>query len=610
MNIKIKLLMSTGLLIVSMIMMLSLQMYSVNTMKDLLVGVETADEIDKSVLQLRRNEKDFLARKDVKYIGKFKDVIIHITDESEILKNTFNQFGLPISEIENFERIILEYQTAFVELNEQQRIIGYTNTQGLQGKLNNSAQNLSQAINANDYIALSQLLALRQIENHFMLNNDENALEAMNNAADNASALKNDHKSALNDYLETFTALFETKKEFGLNQKLGLLGNLRKTVHSTEEVLKKIIAINKKEINSTTASVTVIGFVMFFILLAAAVVISLMTSRSILLPIESLRNLMVEIGRTKNLTLIANEKGNDEISDMAKHFNEMVAQFKSLIGEVNTSVATLNTATVQLATNIEITTQGVQSQMGETDMVATAITEMVATVNEISQNTAETATKAESTNENAIVGQKGVEDTINQIKQLSANLLSSEKVVAELEADSQSIGQVLDVIRGIADQTNLLALNAAIEAARAGEQGRGFAVVADEVRSLASKTQESTKEIEGIIAQFQERAAQNVGLMATCIEQGEMSVDQASKTGDMLTEITEDVSTILGMTTSIAAAIEEQSAVASEVNKHVVVIRDITDETSSLSATNTVMSQEVSNQSETLHDAVEQFKVN
>jgi len=602
--------MSTGLLIVSMIMMLSLQMYSVNTMKDLLVGVETADEIDKSVLQLRRNEKDFLARKDVKYIGKFKDVIIHITDESEILKNTFNQFGLPISEIENFERIILEYQTAFVELNEQQRIIGYTNTQGLQGKLNNSAQNLSQAINANDYIALSQLLALRQIENHFMLNNDENALEAMNNAADNASALKNEHKAALNDYLETFTALFETKKEFGLNQKLGLLGNLRKTVHSTEEVLKKIIAINKKEINSTTASVTVIGFVLFFILLAAAVVISLMTSRSILLPIESLRKLMVEIGLTKNLTLVANEQGNDEISDMAKHFNEMVSQFKSLIGEVNTSVATLNTATVQLATNIEITTQGVQSQMGETDMVATAITEMVATVNEISQNTAETATKAESTNENAIVGQKGVEDTINQIKQLSANLLSSEKVVAELEADSQSIGQVLDVIRGIADQTNLLALNAAIEAARAGEQGRGFAVVADEVRSLASKTQESTKEIEGIIAQFQERAAQNVGLMATCIEQGEMSVDQASKTGDMLTEITEDVSTILGMTTSIAAAIEEQSAVASEVNKHVVVIRDITDETSSLSATNTVMSQEVSNQSETLHDAVEQFKVN
>jgi len=609
MNIKIKLLMSTALLIASMIIMLSLQMYSVNTMKDLLVGVETADEIDKSVLQLRRNEKDFLARKDVKYIGKFKGVITHMRTETKKLKNTFDQFGLPIGEINNFERIILEYQAAFIELNEQQKIIGYTSKEGLQGKLNNSAQELSQSIDADNTAALSQFLALRQIENHFLLSNDETSLETMISASNNSPALKGVYASALNDYLEIFTTLYNTKKEFGLNQKLGLLGNLRKTVHSTEEVLKNIITINKKEIDSTGSSVTVIGFVMFFILLIGAVVISLMTSRSILLPIESLRNLMIEIGRTKNLTLSANEQGNDEISDMAKHFNEMVSQFKSLIGEVNSSVATLNTATVQLASNIEITTQGVQGQMSETDMVATAITEMVATVNEISQNTAETATKAEMTNENAIVGQKGVEDTITQIKQLSANLLNSEKVVAELEADSQSIGQVLDVIRGIADQTNLLALNAAIEAARAGEQGRGFAVVADEVRSLASKTQESTKEIEGIIAQFQERATENVGLMATCIKQSDMSVEQASKTGDMLTEITDDVSTILGMATSIAAAIEEQSAVASEVNKHVVVIRDITDETSSLSATNSVMSEEVSTQAETLHYAVEQFKV-
>lgn len=609
MNIKIKLLMSTILLIASMVVMLSLQMYSVNTMKDLLAGVVAADEIDKSVLQLRRSEKDFLARKDAKYVGKFKDVITHITIESKKLKNTFNEFGLPTDEINNFDRIILEYQNAFVELNEQQKIIGYTAKQGLQAKLNDSAEILSQSIDANDYIALSQFLALRQIENYFMLNNDEDALDMMKSASNNASELKGVYGSALNDYIDNFTTLYNTKKAFGLNQKLGLLGNLRKTVHSTEEVLKNIIAINKNEIDTTEKSVTVIGFVMFFVLLIGAVVISLMTSRSILLPIESLRNLMIEIGQTKNLSLIANEEGNDEISDMARHFNEMVAQFKSLIGEVNTSVATLNTATVQLASNIEITTQGVQSQMGETDMVATAITEMVATVNEISQNTAETATKAELTNENAIMGQKGVEETINQIKQLSANLLSSEKVVAELETDSQSIGQVLDVIRGIADQTNLLALNAAIEAARAGEQGRGFAVVADEVRSLASKTQDSTEEIEGIIVQFQARATENVGLMATCIKQGEMSVEQASKTGEMLTEITDDVSTILGMTTSIAAAIEEQSAVASEVNKHVVVIRDITDETSTLSATNTRMSQEVSNQSETLHHAVEQFKI-
>ena len=609
MNIKIKLLMSTILLVVSMVIMLSLQVYSVNTMKELLLGVERANIIDKNILELRRNEKDFLARKDVKYVEKFKDVVTNINTESEMLKDTFQHFDLPIDEINKFERIINEYKTVFSELNEQQKIIGYTANDGLQGTLNLAAEELEQSINDDNYIALNQFFSLRQIENNFLLTNDDSALEAMLNAGNDNTDLKMTSQIQLDNYIQHFSILYNTKKEFGFNQKLGLLGKLRKTVHSTEEVLKTIITINKNEIDNTGEYVTTIGFVMFFILLVIAVIISLITSRSILLPIESLRNLMIEIGNTKNLSLVANEKGNDEISDMATHFNDMVGQFKHLIGEVNTSIVSLNKAAINLATNIEITTHGVQSQMSETDMVATAITEMVATVNEISKNTSETAVKADVTNKNAIVGQKGVDDTIEQIKQLSANLLDSEKVVIDLESDSQSIGQVLDVIRGIADQTNLLALNAAIEAARAGEQGRGFAVVADEVRSLASKTQDSTKEIEGIISQFQGRAKEIVELMGICRAQSNLSVDQASKTGEMLTEITEDVSTILEMTTSVAAAIEEQSAVASEVNEHVVVIRDITDETSSLSVTNTKMSQEVSNQSVILHDAVEQFKI-
>ena len=132
-------------------------------------------------------------------------------------------------------------------------------------------------------------------------------------------------------------------------------------------------------------------------------------------------------------------------------------------------------------------------------MVATAVTEMVATVDEIANNTNAAASKAETTNNNAIIGKEGVTQTIAKIDQLSEKLKESESIVQELAKDSHTIGSVLDVIRGIAEQTNLLALNAAIEAARAGEQGRGFAVVADEVRTLASRTQDSTQEIETII---------------------------------------------------------------------------------------------------------------
>lgn len=609
MKIKVKLLLSTCLLGASMLMMLALQMYSLNTMHSLLEGIETADEIDKGVLQLRRNEKDFLARKDEKYIGKFQKNVQAIKGESAQLKRTFKNFDLSMEKINQFDAILSEYQRTFEKLNQQQKVIGYKTDLGLQGRLQNASNTLLNSIASSDFQAYSELYRLRNIEKQFLLQPSESSFTTMSEAINQANKLRSVNAEQLSQYSRAFDALYEAKQVFGFNQKLGILGNMRKTVHKTETLLKDIVASNKQKITETEDFIAFFQFSLFLGILAIAIVISILTSRSILRPIEQLRDLMITIGETKNLALSAPSNGNDEIAEMSAHFNQMVAQFRGLISEVNNSVVALNDATTQLATNVSVTTQGVQSQMAETDMVATAITEMVATVDEISKNTSDTANKAELTNQNAISGQQGVEKTIEQINQLSSNLLDSQQVVTALESDSQSIGQVLEVIRGIAEQTNLLALNAAIEAARAGEQGRGFAVVADEVRSLASKTQDSTKEIESIISQFQGRTTEIVDLMATCRDQGEVSAQQASSTGEMLQEITDDVSVILGMAQSVAAAIEQQSAVASEVNKHVVTIRDVTDETSELSDKNSEMSHEVAAQSNALNEAVSQFKV-
>jgi len=213
------------------------------------------------------------------------------------------------------------------------------------------------------------------------------------------------------------------------------------------------------------------------------------------------------------------------------------------------------------------------------------------------------------TSTNAEDGKAGVEKTITQIDDLSARLLTSEKVVHELAKDSDTIGSVLDVIRGIADQTNLLALNAAIEAARAGEQGRGFAVVADEVRTLASRTQDSTREIESIINSLQGRTKEIVEHMASCRKQGQESAEQASNAGKMLVEITHDVSTIMEMNTAIATAIQEQSTVASELNHHVVSIRDVAEQSAETSNQNGQMSEKISQQATVLNNEVHQFKV-
>ena len=247
--------------------------------------------------------------------------------------------------------------------------------------------------------------------------------------------------------------------------------------------------------------------------------------------------------------------------------------------------------------------------MQQTDLVATAVTEMVATVDEIAKNTEDAANKAQLTTENAERGKDGVSSTIEQISVLSSTLEESEHIVSELAKDSHTIGSVLDVIRGIAEQTNLLALNAAIEAARAGEQGRGFAVVADEVRTLASRTQDSTQEIEGIISSLQTRTKEIVDHMGTCRKQGDDSAEQASSAGKMLEEITSDVSLIMDMNTAIATAIQEQSSVASEVNEHVVMIRDVTEQAADSAKQNEHMSEELSQQAKVLHSEVSRFKV-
>jgi len=303
------------------------------------------------------------------------------------------------------------------------------------------------------------------------------------------------------------------------------------------------------------------------------------------------------------------QSGKDEITTMTIDFNSLISDFKKLIYEVNTALSTLNVATEHLSETTAATSSGMQEQLHEADMVATAATEMQATIQDISHNTEAAAKKAESTNLSAQQGRSEVESTVVQINHLSDSLGNASSVVSQLEKDAETIGSVLDVIRGIAEQTNLLALNAAIEAARAGEQGRGFAVVADEVRSLAQRTQDSTQEIESIISTLQGRTQEVVSIMQQCRTQGGESAAQASKAGELLRSITEDVQTIMDMSTHIATAIDEQSQVASEVNKNVVRIRDIAQEASGHAATNAQTSEEVSEQARVLYQAIDKFKV-
>ncbi len=280
-----------------------------------------------------------------------------------------------------------------------------------------------------------------------------------------------------------------------------------------------------------------------------------------------------------DLTRRLDEKVLGEFGMLAKMINTFVARVQSDVVHLDRAVANMVATSKTLKKSIESTNSVMARQQAETDQVATAINEMTATIHEVAHNAVAAAESATSADTQAGQGRLVVEDTIKVINSLAKEVARAAEVIHTVERHSEGIGQVSDVIRDIADQTNLLALNAAIEAARAGEQGRGFAVVADEVRNLAQRTQESTVEIQKIIEQLQGSARQAVEVMSDSRSRAESSVQQAVEAGAALDMITADVTAISDMNTQIASAAEEQGAVAEEINRSVVNIRQVSDQT-------------------------------
>ena len=257
----------------------------------------------------------------------------------------------------------------------------------------------------------------------------------------------------------------------------------------------------------------------------------------------------------------------------------------------------------------EQTSAGVNSQKVETDQVATAMHEMTATVQEVARNAEEASEAAVAADQQAREGDRVVNEAIVQIEKLASEVGNSTDAMNELKRESDKIGSVLDVIKSVAQQTNLLALNAAIEAARAGEAGRGFAVVADEVRSLAQRTQKSTEEIEQLIAGLQSGTQQVATIMDNSRELTVSSVELTRRAGHSLENITKTVSAIQAMNQQIAAAAEEQSATAEEINRSILNVRDVSEQTSAASEETAASSIELARLGNHLQLMVSKFKV-
>jgi methyl-accepting chemotaxis protein len=359
---------------------------------------------------------------------------------------------------------------------------------------------------------------------------------------------------------------------------------------------------------STANSISRTSYIAIVLILVGVGLFFTWYIRRVFTPVEKAVQTMEQIS-AGNLTVKITAESNDEVGRLLHGMALMVKNLREMIIKLVCISENLGLSATDLRHQADDSKNGVDSQLLETTQLATAMNEMSATVHQVAQNAASAAESATRANNNAHEGQSIVSGAIESIHLLNEGVQSSEDSIRKLQNEIEEIGVVLNVIGGIAEQTNLLALNAAIEAARAGEQGRGFAVVADEVRTLAGRTQQSTEDINEMIGRLQNGANDTVSSMQKSLERAKHSVQTIIKTGSSLETITSSITEINDMNLQIASAAEQQSAVAEEINANVVKIHHVAESSAERVGKTAQASDELTTLTQELSQLIGRFKV-
>jgi len=462
-----------------------------------------------------------------------------------------------------------------------------------------------------------QVLDMRTLENAFVASSDQQSVTDWQAKYSDVSSIGSNLKIWLDDEqktsmdaalaaLEQYRAAFD---EFRQNRSNRLAAERRMAELSGEVIAAagQTLELATKTMRSQRSNVYLLLALIGGLAIVIGALAALTITRMIVGP---LRDTVAQAERVAAGDLSHSQASarRDEVGQLQNAMHRMNESLRNLIGRIGGGVSQIAAAAEQLSAVTAQTSAGVQTQREETDQVATAMNEMAATVQEVARNAEQASLAARQADQQARQGDRVVRDAIGQIGTLSSEVEHSAQAIEALNEQSGRIGSVLEVIRAVAEQTNLLALNAAIEAARAGEQGRGFAVVADEVRALARRTHDSTEEIEGLIGSLQQVAGQAVEQMQTSRDLTQRTVALANEAGTALGRITDSVSTIEQMNQQIAAAAEQQSSVAENISESVTRVRDIGEQSASGSEQTASASAELARLGIELQELVRQFR--
>ena len=423
-------------------------------------------------------------------------------------------------------------------------------------------------------------------------------------------------KDSLANYIraqDNFRQASQGKRESELNDFVN--GDLKRYSDQMAPLLEKLLEINRRGADAAvqqsqsdyeTAFKVIIGMLVLAVVLT--MLLALLLTRSIVHPLNDAVKVAEDVA-SGDLSKPVRVEGRDEVTRLQQALSTMQGNLRSTIAQISGSATQLASAAEELNAVTEEGSRGLQQQNDEIEQAATAVNEMTAAVEEVASNAVNTSTASQESSTAAVNGRERVRETVSAIQQMNSDVQLTSEQIRGLAEQTRDIGKVLDVIRAIAEQTNLLALNAAIEAARAGEAGRGFAVVADEVRALAHRTQQSTQEIEVMVSGIQQGSGKAVASMQNSSDKAQSTLSVARSAGDALEEITRSIEQISERNLVIASAAEEQAQVAREVDRNLVNIRDLSLQSAAGANQTSAASHELSRLAVELNQMVGKFRV-